>query len=149
VPADLSHPIKSGRPLSKMLGYHHFQVTRDDDTSCTLVFSSPGTAIQFPQHEVLVKVFHPSDGLIIEIHHSFTDCELDNRMRARYQFMHPRLPAPFYAELWPRHVLISLGDAVWKATDVMISESRAEENSWVYVARTERNSEPGTPFDTE
>ncbi len=43
------------------------------------------------------------------------------------------LPAPLDAQLWPRHILISLGNAVWKATGVMISESRAEEGSWVYI----------------
>jgi hypothetical protein len=95
------------------------------------------------------KSVPPSDGLFIEIHHSFTDCGVGQQNARKIPVHASRLPAPFYAELWPRHVLISLGDAVWKATDVMISESRAEEISWVYVAGIQSNSERGTPFDTE
>jgi hypothetical protein len=97
----------------------------------------------------VVEVLHPSYGFIVRIHHFFTDCELDNEMCARHQLMHPGLPAPFDAQLWPRHVQIFLGNAVWKATDVMISESRAEEKSWVYIAETQSKSEPGTPFEDD
>jgi hypothetical protein len=57
--------------------------------------------------------------------------------------------APFDAQLWPRHVQIFLGNAVWKATDVMISESRAEEKSWVYIAESQSQSGPGTPFEDD
>jgi hypothetical protein len=127
-----------------MLGRHEF-----DANPCTLVFSSPGTAIQFSQHAILVEVFHPSYGFIVRIHHFFTDCEMVTEMCARHQIMHPGLPAPFDAQLWPRHIQISLGNVVWKATDVMISESRAEEKSWIYIAEAQSKSEPGTPFEDD
>jgi hypothetical protein len=110
-----------------MFGYHHFQVTRDDDNSCTLAFSS-----------ILIEVFHPSYGFIVRIRHFFSDCELNNEMCARHQIVHPGLPVPFDAQLWPRHIQISLGNAVWKVTDLMISESRAGDSSWVYIAKNQK-----------
>ena len=70
-------------------------------------------------------------------------------MCARHEIMHPGLPAPFDAQLWPRHIQISLGNVVWKATDVMISESRAEEKSWIHIAEAQSKSEPGTPFEDD
>jgi hypothetical protein len=93
-----------------------------------------------------MEVYHPTKGFLVGIRHFFSDCELNNEMCARNQIVHPFLPAPFDAQLWPRHVQISLGNTVWKATDVMISESRAGESSWVYIAETQSKSEPGTPF---
>jgi len=134
-----------------MFGCHQFPVTRedDDDNTCTLTFSSLRTAVHSPQHAILVEVLHPSYGVIVRIHHFFADCPLDNELCARHQVMHPGLPAPLDAQLWPRHMQISLGNTVWKATDAMISESRAEERSWVYMAETQSKSEPGTPFEDD
>lgn len=128
-----------------MFGCHHFEVTRDDDDSCTLNFSFPGTAGRFPQHAILVEVLHRSYGFIVRTPHFFPHRQLDNELCTR----HPSLPAPLDAQLWPRHIQMSLGNAVWKASDVMISESRTEEGSWVYIAETESKSELGTPFQDD
>jgi len=60
-----------------------------------------------------------------------------------------RLAALLDAQLWPRHIQISMGDAVWKATDVMISGRRAGERTWAYIAETQSKSEPGTPSEDD
>jgi len=132
-----------------MFGCHHFQVTKDDSNPCFIAFSSPQAATQPPQNGVLVEVFHPSYGFIIRVHHYYSDREWNNNMYARHQIDHPALPATFDAQLWPRHVKILLGDVVWEANNVLISERRARKISKVYITEFPCESEPGTPFEDD
>ena len=103
-----------------------FPVTRNDDNACFLVFSQPRTASGFPPDGMLVELFHQNYGIIHNILHFFSYCELNQEMCSKAYWDHPALPATFEVQLWPRHIEIMLGNVVWQASELNISERRVD-----------------------
>ena len=122
-----------------------FPVTRTDDNVFFLVFSQPRTALNFPPDGILVELSHQTYGTIHNILHFFSYCELNKEMCSKTFWTHPALPAIMEVQLWPRHIDIILGNVVWRATPLTISENRMDGIPEGHVTETPPTSEPPTP----
>ena len=153
MPAELLRLISSAYPLlslnlPKMFGCHHFQVTRDDQDSCILIFSSPRAATRPSQNGILVEVFHPSYGFIVRIHHYFsaasgtTTCVQDTKSSMPVRQPHSMRNSGLgtFRYFWVTR---------FGRRPIPWSPKAVRGRVQVYIAETQSKSEPGTPFEDD